>query len=89
MIEVTHKYSLGDEVVVTGDKGGWGHGYQPGNEGVIDALDNNGSGELGYRVSADEFAGPWYVAEIDLEPIPPPVTEAELAEVYRILGVDN
>lgn len=87
-----HKFKVGDKVIVTGDTAQWRHGFPENAQGTVLELRDYETQKcrLGYRVLAnDRVQDEWNVAEWDVKYAIEPVTEAEIAEVYKILGVET
>lgn len=90
-------FDVGERVVVTGDDVHWDHGLPAGSEVTVIEKWIGKEPVVGYRVTCsgdcsrpqghylrgDE--GYHLVAQVELEPALGPVTEEELAEVYRII----
>lgn len=88
-------YVPGDEVIVTGDTVGWVHRIPAGTKVTIADMGDFGrfinTGQRGYTVVPPAGLMPEYkwrrVGLADLEPAFQPVTEAEIEEVKKLLGV--
>lgn len=88
------EFKVGDKVVVTGDSAGWGHLFPPGTVGTIvrKYRPHSEVDDYGWRVKAEaKYTGSdsWNVATVDLKSAYPPVTDEEMAEVRRLLGVES
>lgn len=87
-MEPRNDFKAGDYAIVTGDKAGWEHRFQPGEE--VELLDyvkdvaRDGTKFRCWRCQSTRAPqATWFVVDSDLEPVWTPASDEEISEAVN------